>query len=78
MQDESIPVTFTLAGKEINGELSAVTGANGLWHIMSNGYYIGQLTNGANGWQFSSQKHGYDQSLSEYFGSIIVSWTDCH
>ena len=67
-----IPVTFTLNNKERKGYLSPVNGANGnTWHLMEDNFYIGQLLKTTRGWQFSSQKYGYDELLAEQFGKVI-------
>ena len=76
---EKIPVTFDLKGTTYKGELSLAHGAAGqIWHLMVDGFYFGQLENSTRGWQFSTQKYGYDPELAEFFGNCIISWIDSH
>jgi len=65
-------VSFTWNKKEYNGELRAVSGAGTMYHLMVKNYYQGQLVKTDKGWQFSTQKHGYIQSLSSYFSEQIL------
>lgn len=68
-----LPVTYTLNNETREGYLSKVSGAGGqMWHLMTNdNYHVGQLNFTSRGWQFSSQKYGYDQDLADYFGRVV-------
>jgi hypothetical protein len=66
-------VQFTWEGKTYNGELRPVSGAGNMYHLMVKNYYQGQLVRTDNGWQFSTQKHGYINELSMLFGKYVSS-----
>jgi hypothetical protein len=75
MQSSSdIPVNFDYLGSEFSGYLSKVSGAgtNGMYHLMINGYYRGQLFKTANGWRFGSNDGMFEeQYMVDYFASVV-------
>jgi hypothetical protein len=66
-----VNVVFDWNGKTYNGELRRVSGAGNMYHLMVKNYYQGQLVRTDKGWQFSTQKHGYIDSLAIHFGNIF-------
>jgi hypothetical protein len=72
----ALAVDFTWNGKQYNGELRQVSGAGNMYHLMVKNYYQGQLVRTDKGWQFSTQKHGYIESLAKRFGRYLEDSLD--
>lgn len=66
-------VDFTWNGKTYKGELRPVSGAGTLYHLMVKNFYQGQMTKTETGWQFSSQKYGYLEAISNELLQFIIS-----
>jgi len=62
---------FDWEGRKFEGELRRVSGAGSIYHLMVKKYYQEQLVRTDKGWQFSTQKHGYIDTLALFFGEII-------
>lgn len=67
-----IPVTFTYLKKEYKGYLSPVTGSGGVFHLMIDKRYRGQLIH-TDKWEFYSNDRMFEE-LAEYFGQVVVAW----
>jgi len=75
-----IPITFEHQGKQYTGIFSQVSGSGstGLYHLMINDFYYGQLFHSEHfGWQWGSNKV-YFKGQAEYFGSYVSNWLDDH
>lgn len=75
MELQEIPITFDYKGKHCEGTLSEVhgAGATGVFHLMINNFYRGQLINTQKGWAFYSNS-GEMADLSNFFGEQVRLW----
>jgi len=69
-----------MRGYHLTGHLTRVTGSgsSGLYHLMINNYYWGQLWNTEHfGWKFASQTGIFEESyMVEYFAQAVNSYRD--
>lgn len=69
-----VPIKFDYKGSRYAGVLSAASGSSGLYHLLINNYFQGQLFY-SDHWQFYSNKNMF-AGMAEFFGSYLIAWTD--
>lgn len=73
-----LPVSFEYEGVQFDGYLSKVAGAgsSGLYHLMINGGYWGQLFKSGDVWRFGSNSGMFEEEyMVNYFASVVTAST---